>query len=103
MKLGVYVIRDVVSGQCLGTGLSPTDGAFMRDNMVYLLSRRRLEDLEYYHIGSFDEDNFTLESSPKRLCSNEAYKFPETKAQKLSEEDIEKLYQKIQENKSKKE
>lgn len=91
MEFNVYSVRDVIANRVIGIGFAETDGAFMRDGLVKFFSIRRLEELEYYHIGTVDNVTSELKPVPKRLCSMEAYKFPETAARQLSAEEVEKL------------
>lgn len=101
MKHNLYVIRDVVSGQSLGLGYAPTDGAFMRDTLATFLRMRPLNELEYYNVGSYDDESMEITSSPKTKCSNEAYKYPETRSKSLSAEDVKRLAEQLQANETK--
>lgn len=96
MLMNVYVVHDCVAGQVVGIGYAPTDGAFMRDGMLPYLRIRQKEELEYYKIGTLDLDSFDLVPCPRVKCSMEAYKFPETKSQSLSADDIKKLAAQLQ-------
>lgn len=96
MKHNVYYVRDKVSGSTLGLGYAPTDGAFMRDTMSAFLRYRLLDELEYYHIAYFDDDNHSIQSIETRICSNDAYKFPETNTKSLTKDDVISLAQELQ-------
>lgn len=100
MKQNLYVIRDVVSDSIITIGAAPTDGAFVRDCIAPVLRYKQLSELEYYQIGVWNVESYTVESSPKRLCSMDAYKFPENNTRSLSAEEIQKLAAAIQQKES---
>lgn len=91
MEFNVYSVRDVIADRVIGIGFAETDGAFMRDGLSRFFQVRRLEELEYYHIGTVDNVTSELKPVPKRLCSMEAYRFPETQSRELSAAEVEKL------------
>lgn len=91
MIFNLYSVRDVISGQHIMIGFAPTDGAFIRDNLSSILRLRRIEELEYYKIGTYDDLEGKVISCDKVLCSFDSYKFPETQSKSLSKEDILKL------------
>lgn len=91
MELNVYSVRDVVADRVIGIGFAETDGAFMRDGLARFFQVRRLEELEYYQVGAIDNVTSLMKPVPKRLCSMEAYKFPEVQSRELSAAEVEKL------------
>lgn len=91
MTFNLYSVRDVISGQHIMIGYAPTDGAFLRDNLAGLLRIRRIEELEYYKIGTYDDLEGKVVPCDKVLCSFDSYKFPEVNSKALTKEDILKL------------
>lgn len=88
MKQNVYIVRDKVSNTTLSISISPTDGAFMRDILPNVFSMRPKDDVEYAQIAFYDTETFSITPCPMRICSMEAYKFPETESKKLSSDEI---------------
>lgn len=95
MTQNIYIVRDKVSNTTLSMSIAPTDGAFMRDVLPSVLQLRKMDEIEYCQIGTYDTESFTLSVVPSRICPMDAYKFPETDTKSLSEDDILRLAQQI--------
>lgn len=95
MVHNIYKLWDKVSKSTILLGTAPTDGAFLRDTLGQWLRMRRIEDLSYYKIGTWNPDTDEIVGCAPEVCSMDAYKFPENKSQSLSAEDVKKLAEEI--------
>ena len=95
MVQNIYKLWDKVSNSTITIGAAPTDGAYMRAVFPQWTRVHQLEDLAYYQIGTWNPDTDEIKSVPPRLCSMDAYKFPENTTRPLSAEDIKKLAEQI--------
>ena len=85
MENKVFAIFDNVTGSCMTISASPTPQSFVRENIKFITSVRPLRDLDFYEIGTIN--NQTLELVPyseKILRSWDCYKVPMSKAESLA-------------------
>lgn len=86
MIQNLYAAKDNVRGVYFTTFLATTDGQAVRDNMPAFWRVFPKSDVSLWNLGAFEDLTGKFEpSAPKQVDVDNAYKFPEVKAQNLSD------------------
>lgn len=74
----LYGVVDKIDGEYLTVFHAKNDGMAIRSNLPALSRVRPVDDLEFYQIGTFDENSGLVSACPPRSVPKDSYKFPET-------------------------
>ena len=76
MKLNLYVIQDIISGDFQGTFSGMTDAAIVRAfKPNFDQGGRRLADYKLYRVGTLDVETGDVRGEPKKLVEWSSYVF----------------------------
>lgn len=86
MKKGIFCIRDLVGDEVIALGMSPTAGAFIRQNIPYFakINPNYMVDYRILLIGEFTESDLKITPCEPQLISWDCYKTPEIDGGKFS-------------------